>query len=132
VAGQLKAIPSPFVWNMDKTRVGYSKRIAHPEVIVAINVEPGSVTVPEERDDTQLTLFMTIFAFGDSTFPLFISKLKTFEKTLLAAQKLYEGHDYVSRSAPRTFITEIFSLTQFFRRAFLSSVGNSTTIGRAF
>jgi hypothetical protein len=28
VAGQLKAIPSPFVWDMDETMVGYRKRIA--------------------------------------------------------------------------------------------------------
>jgi hypothetical protein len=34
VAGQLKAIPSPFVWNVDETRVGCPKRIAQPEGIV--------------------------------------------------------------------------------------------------
>jgi hypothetical protein len=33
--------------------------------------------------------------------------LKTLEKALLAAHKLYEGHHYTIRSAPRTFITEI-------------------------
>jgi hypothetical protein len=51
VAGQLEAIPSPFVSNVDETRVGCPKRIAQPEVIVATNTKPGSVTVPEERDD---------------------------------------------------------------------------------
>jgi hypothetical protein len=30
----------------------------------------------------------------------FISKLKTFDKALLAAQKLYESHDYTIWSAP--------------------------------
>jgi hypothetical protein len=50
---------------------------------------------------------MAISAFVDSTCPLFISKLKTFEKALLGAQKLYEGYDYAIRSASRTFITEI-------------------------
>jgi hypothetical protein len=80
VAGQLKTIPSPFVRNVDETRVGCPKRIAQPEVIVATNVKPGSVTVSEERDDAQLTLLAAISAFGDSTCPLFISKLKTFEK----------------------------------------------------
>jgi hypothetical protein len=44
-----------------------------------------------------LTLLTAMSAFGDSTCPLFISKLKTFEKALLAAQKLYEGHDLLSR-----------------------------------
>jgi hypothetical protein len=99
VAGQLKAIPSPFMWNLDETRVRCPKRIAKPEVIVATNTKPGSVTVPEERDDAQLTLLTAISAFGDSTCPLFISKLKTFEKVLPVVQKLYEGHDYAIRSA---------------------------------
>jgi hypothetical protein len=107
VACQLKAIPSPFVWNVDGTRVGCPKRIAQPEVIVATNTKPGSVMVPEKRNDAQLTLLMAISEFGDSTCPLFISKLKTFEKAFLAAQKLYEGHCYAIRSAPRTFITEV-------------------------
>jgi hypothetical protein len=93
VAGQFKAIPSPFVRNLDETRVGCLKRIAPPEVIVAINTKPGSVTVPEERDDAQLTRVTVIPAFGDSTCPLFICKLKTFEKALLAAQKFYEGDE---------------------------------------
>jgi hypothetical protein len=106
VAGQLKAIPLPFVWNVDETRVRCPKRIAEPEIIVATNPKPGSVTVPEERDDAQLTLLTAISAFRGSTCPLFISKLKRFEKALLVVQKLYEGHDYAIRSAPRTFITE--------------------------
>jgi hypothetical protein len=91
--------------------------------------------VPEDRNDTQLTPLTVISAFGDSTCPLFISKLKTFEKALLAEQKLYEGHDYAIRSASRTSITEVLSLTgltQFFCHAFLSPGGNSTTMGRAF
>jgi hypothetical protein len=93
--------------NVDDTRVGCPKRIAQREVIVATNAKLGSVMVPEERDDAQLTLLTAISAFGDSTCPLFSSKLKAFEKALLAAQKLYEGHDYAIRSAPRTFITEV-------------------------
>jgi hypothetical protein len=42
-----------------------------------------------------------------------ISKLTTFEKALLAAQKLYESHDYAILSAPRTFITEILFIDWF-------------------
>jgi hypothetical protein len=64
VASQQKAIPSPFVWNVDRTRVGCPKRIAQPEVIVATNTKPGSVTVPEERDDVQLTMLTVISMFG--------------------------------------------------------------------
>jgi hypothetical protein len=100
VASQLKVIPSPFVWNVDETMVGCPKRIAQPEVIVATNTKPGSVTMPEERDDPQLTLLTAISAFGDSTCPLFISKSKTFDKALLTAQKLYESHDYTIQSDP--------------------------------
>jgi hypothetical protein len=80
VAGQLKAIPSPFVWNVDETVVGCPKRIAQPEVIVATNMKPSYVTVLEEWDDVQLTLLTAISAFGDSACSFFISKLKTFEK----------------------------------------------------
>jgi hypothetical protein len=76
LTGQLKAIPLPFVWNVDETRVGCPKRIAQPEVIVATNTKLGSVAAPEEQDDAQLTLLMAISAFGDPICPLFISKLK--------------------------------------------------------
>jgi hypothetical protein len=107
LAGQITSIPSAFVWNADETRVGSPKQTAPPEVIVASNTKPESITIPEVRDDAQLTLLTAISAFGDSTYPLFISKLKTFEKTVLADQKLYEGHDYTIRSAPKTFITEV-------------------------
>jgi hypothetical protein len=34
-------------------------------------------------------------------------QVETFEKALLAALKLYQGHDYAIGSAPRTFITEV-------------------------
>jgi hypothetical protein len=105
VDGQLKAIPSPLVWNVDETRARCPKRIAQPEVIVATNTKPGSVTVPEELDDAQLILLTAISAFGNSTCLLFISKLKTFEKAYVAGQKLYEGHDYAFWSAPRMLIT---------------------------
>jgi hypothetical protein len=70
VAGKLKAIPSPFVGNVDETRVGCPKRTAQPEVIVATNTKPGSVMVPEERDDAQLTQLAAISVFEDSTCPL--------------------------------------------------------------
>jgi hypothetical protein len=39
--------------------------------------------------------------------------LKAFNKTVLAAQKLYEGHDYVIRTAPQTFITEVLFIDWF-------------------
>jgi hypothetical protein len=81
----IRSIPPAFVWNADETRVGCPKKTFPPEVVVAIDIKPGSVTIPEVRNDAQLTLLTAIFAFRDSTRPLFISKLKTFEKMLLAA-----------------------------------------------
>jgi hypothetical protein len=92
---EVSPIPSVFVRSADETRVGWPKQIPPPEVIAAANIKPQSVTIPEARDDAQLTLMTAISAFEDSTRPLFTSKLKTFEKTLLAANKRYAGHDYV-------------------------------------
>jgi hypothetical protein len=43
-------------------------------VIVASGTKPGSVTIPEIRDDAQLTLLTVISPFGDSVYPYFISK----------------------------------------------------------
>jgi hypothetical protein len=73
-------------------------KITPHEAFFATNTRLGSVSVPEARDDTQLTLLTAISVFGGSTY--LFSKLKTFEKALLAAQKLYESSDYTIRSAP--------------------------------
>ena len=103
----MQKVPSPFVWNADETRIGAPKKQRAPEVIVAKETRPGTTTVPEERDDTQLTLLTAISAFGDSIPPLIISKNQTYEKSLLAQRNLYEPHDYVIRNAPKTFMTEV-------------------------
>jgi chromosome condensin MukBEF ATPase and DNA-binding subunit MukB len=81
----------------------------------------GSVTIPEVRDDAQLILLPAISAVGNSIRHLFVSKLKTFEETLLAAQKLYAGHDYVIQSAPKTFMTE-FLFINWLEKIFLSCI----------
>jgi hypothetical protein len=95
------------VWNAGETRVERPKQTYPPEVSVAINKKTGSITIPEARDDAQSTLLTGLSASGDSTYAGFISKLKTFEKTLPAAQKLYEGRDYSVQPAPRTFVREV-------------------------
>jgi hypothetical protein len=59
-----------------------------------------------------LTLITAISAFGDSTFSMFITKNKTFDKTSLAAQKLFERHDYTVRTAHKTFITEVLFIDE--------------------
>jgi hypothetical protein len=91
LAGRIKSIPSALVWNTDETSVECPKK--------ALNTEPGSVTISEVRDDAQLTLRTAISAFGDSIYLFFISKLKTFDKTLPTAQKPHESHIYSFRPA---------------------------------
>jgi 4-hydroxybenzoate polyprenyltransferase len=39
-------------------------------------------------------------------YPDSLSKNKTFEKIALKAQQLFEGHDYIIRTSPKTFRTE--------------------------
>jgi CYTH domain-containing protein len=104
ISAQPTSIPSAFFWNVDGTRVGSAKHMPLPDVIVASETKAGSVTIPEIRDDAQLTLLTAISAFRDSTYSYFISKNKTFEKTALEAQQLFEGHDYTIKTSPRTFI----------------------------
>jgi hypothetical protein len=88
------------------------KKTALPELTVTTRRQLGSVTVPEARDGTQLTLLTAISVFGDSEYRLFLSKFKAFENALLATQKLYEGHDCTIRLAPRTFITEVLFIDE--------------------
>jgi hypothetical protein len=80
INAQLTSIPSASFWNADETRVGSAKHMSPPDVIVASGTKPGSVTIPEIQDDAQLILQTAISAFGDSTYPYFIAKNKTFEK----------------------------------------------------
>jgi hypothetical protein len=86
VSIQLKTIPALFVRNAGETRVGIPKKCTSPQVIVAKQTRPRTVTVAKERDDSQLTILTTISAFGDSTPPMFISKNKTFLIEALAEQ----------------------------------------------
>jgi hypothetical protein len=53
------------------------------------------------KDDAQLTLIITMPAFGDSTIPMLISKNKSVNKVSLAAQQLFEGHDCTIRTAEK-------------------------------
>jgi hypothetical protein len=106
ICAQFTSIPSAFFWNADEIRVGSAKQMSPPDMIVASGIKPSSVTILEIQDDAQLTLLTAISAFGDSTYPYFISKNKTFEKTALESQQLFEGHDYTIRTLPKTFITE--------------------------
>jgi hypothetical protein len=83
ISAQPTSIPSAFFWHADETRVGSAKHMSPPDVIIASGTKPGSVTIPEIRNDAQLSLLTAISAVGDCTYPYFISKNKTFEKQLL-------------------------------------------------
>jgi hypothetical protein len=76
-------------------------------VIVSSQTGPKSITVPEIRDDFQLTLLTAIAASGDSTPPFFVSKTEAFRKGLLAELEICEGHDQTIKTAPKTFMTEV-------------------------
>jgi hypothetical protein len=106
ISAQLTSIPSAFFWNTDETRVSSAKHISPPVAIIASGTKPGSVIIPEIRDNVQLTPLTAISAFGHSAYPYFISKNKAFEKTVLEAQQLFECHDYTIRMSPKTIITE--------------------------
>jgi hypothetical protein len=69
VSIQLEKFPSLFVWNADETRIGIPKKCTSPQVIVAKQTRPRTVTVPKERDDSQLTMLTAISALGHSTPP---------------------------------------------------------------
>jgi hypothetical protein len=106
VSIQFKKIPSFFVWNAHETRVSIPKKCASPQVIVAKQTRPRTVTVPKERDDSQLTMLTAFSAFRDSTPPMPISKNKTFLSEALAEHQLYHDHDYVIVNSAKTVMTE--------------------------
>jgi rhamnose utilization protein RhaD (predicted bifunctional aldolase and dehydrogenase) len=120
---------------MDETRAGCPKKIVSPEVTVATNTKLGAVTVPEAPDDTQLSLLTAISAFGDSTYPSFISKFKAFEKDFLLHRnpmmvmvtQLGQLHGGSSQN-----FSSLTGLKHFLCRAFLSSGRNSTMMARIF
>jgi hypothetical protein len=76
--------PSPFVSNIDETRVGARKKQQPPSVMVSAQTGPGQIAVPKTRDDSRLTLWTVISAFANSTLPFFLSKNNTLEKKRLA------------------------------------------------
>jgi hypothetical protein len=60
-----------------------AQKISPPELIVTANIQLISVTIPEVRDDMQLTLLATISAFRDFIRPLFISNSRRWRKRFL-------------------------------------------------
>jgi hypothetical protein len=72
IDSHLRKVPSLFVWNADKIRIGSRKEQHTPLVIVSKDIRPGITTVPEAQDDAPLTLLTVTSAFGDSAPPLMI------------------------------------------------------------
>jgi hypothetical protein len=107
ITADYTSLPSEFFWNADETCVGSAKHMLPPDLILASGTKQGSVTVLENRDDSELTLRTAISAAGDSTDPYFISTNKIFERTALHFQQLFEGHDHRIRTAAKTFIARI-------------------------
>jgi hypothetical protein len=68
-SGQIKSIPSVFVWNAEEVRVGCPKKTSQPEAVVIINTNPGCVTIREVRNDMQLTLLTAIPVFRIPAIP---------------------------------------------------------------
>jgi hypothetical protein len=99
VIEEYRSILSLFVTDIDETQADLPRKAQFPNLIVTASTKPDTVTVAEEKDDTQMTFISTSSGFGDSSFPMFISKNKTFDKTLLEAQKLFERHDCTVRTA---------------------------------
>jgi hypothetical protein len=106
LANIIQSTPSPFVWIVDETRVGCLTPCVSPKVIVSTKTVPGCVEIPQVQD-AQLTLVAAISAFGDSTVPMFITKLKTVDKHGLGEEMLLYHHQYVTRSANKMFITKV-------------------------
>jgi hypothetical protein len=113
VSIQSEKVPSLLLWNADETRVGIPKKCASSQVIVAQQTRPRIVTVPNERDDSELIMLTAITAFGDSTPPMFISKNKTFLSEALEEQQLCHDHDYVIRSSAKLLSLKFYFLTSF-------------------
>jgi hypothetical protein len=94
-------------WNSNEARLGSPKKQSASIVIVSASSGLGLVTVPGSRDDSQLTLLVAIYAFGDSTRPLFLFKNENFEKNRLDEQQICERQDHTIRHSSKTFMNEI-------------------------
>jgi hypothetical protein len=81
---RMRTFPSTVVGNTDQTKVGSLKRQQVVIITIFIGTGPGLVTVPESRDDSQITLPTTISAFGSPIPLLLLSKNKRFKKNRLA------------------------------------------------
>jgi hypothetical protein len=99
--------PSPFVWNVDETRVGCPKKCISSKVIVSPKAGPGCVESLQVKDDAQLAPVAAISAFGNAGVSMFITKVKTFDKIGLGDQMLLDGHEYIIQSVNKMSITEV-------------------------
>lgn len=130
IVNECRSLPSLFIQNFNETRDGPPKRTRPPNRIVA-STKPRTGTVPEERNDAQLTPITTTSALTNSTFPMLIPKNKTFDKPSLEVHWLFEG--LITQCAlPRKLSSPNYSLltgskTCFFRKWLASAKERHST-----
>jgi hypothetical protein len=91
ITAHLTSTPSECFWNVHEIGVGPAKHMSPPDVTVASEMKRGSVTVPDIRDEAQLTLLTAISAFGDSTYPRLISKKQTIRENSSGCSTAIQG-----------------------------------------
>jgi hypothetical protein len=89
VAIHLQDLLSLFMRNAGETNVGIPKKQVPQEVIVSRQIQPGTVTIAENHDDSQPTLPMAISVSADLTPPMSIKKRRDFETERLAEKWLF-------------------------------------------
>jgi hypothetical protein len=107
----LQYVPSLFVWNVNEIPVGIAKKQVALDITVAKQAPLGTVTIAEERKDSQMMLVIALSVFGDLVPSMPISKNKTVEAERLAELQLAHGHNYMMRSAVKSLQQQFWILT---------------------
>jgi hypothetical protein len=72
--------------------------------MICLDAPFGVTTLPEQRDDAQLTLLTPVSLFGDSIASLILSKNQKYEKPHRAEAHLHEDLDCGIRNTQKTTI----------------------------
>jgi hypothetical protein len=87
--------------------VSEPKKNVPPRVVGVGKTAPGCAEIPDVGDDAQRKLVAAISIFGDSTVPIFITKLKTFEEPELGEKVPLDGQKHIIRCVNETSSTEL-------------------------
>jgi hypothetical protein len=102
-----RSVPSLLYGMSMRHELVHRKKTAPPNVIVAASTKPGTVIVPEEKDDAHHGN-LSFWRPHDSNVHF---ENKTFDKGSVAAQQLFEGHDYTIRTTEKLSSLRCFLLT---------------------